>query len=265
MYSHFRLGIKYLAYWLTAKNGKGHGIHSPFVFEFVTLVLNDFGEYYCYDIMEWERKLLLENKQSIDVEDLGAGSRKGTLKQRKICDIAKNALKPPKYGKLLFRMANYFRSKTILELGTSLGVTTGYLSHANHASRVISMEGVPAIAAIAAEQFSRLGLNHVTLIQGNFDHTLEKVIGENPEIDLVYIDGNHRLEPTVRYFNQMFSSLHADSVVVFDDIHWSAEMEQAWEVIKADDRIMLTIDLFFIGIVFFKKEFKQKQHFKIRF
>jgi predicted O-methyltransferase YrrM len=265
MYSPLRLTIKFLKYLVAAQNAKGHGIHSPFVFDFVTLVLNDKGEYYCYDAVETLRARLLENDATINVIDLGAGSRKGAQNERKISDIARNALKPPKYSRLLFRMANYFKSHTILELGTSLGITTCYLAHADHAAEVVTMEGVPSIAQLASNQFEQMGLKNIKLVEGNFDETLSQALNDLPGIDFAYIDGNHREEPTIRYFNTMYPSLHKDSVVVFDDIHWSKEMENAWDKIKADERVTLTIDLFFIGIVFFKPDFKEKQQFTIRF
>ncbi len=259
------MGLKYLHYFLTAQNGRGHGIHSPFVFDFVTLVLNDKGEYYCYEVLEAAREGIRRNHAEIEVVDLGAGSRKGTASLRKISDIAKHSLKPTPYSRLLFRMANYFKSRNILELGTSLGITTSYLAQADYAAQVITLEGVPDIAAQAKKQFSTLGLQNIELIEGNFDDTLQQALNRLPGIDFAYLDGNHRLEPTLRYFNQMFDKLHANSVVVLDDIHWSAEMEQAWDAVKNDERVTLTIDLFFIGIVFFKPDFKVKQHFTIRF
>jgi predicted O-methyltransferase YrrM len=265
MYNLVSLGFKYVQYFVMAQNGKGHGIHSPFVFDFITLVLNDTGEYYCYELLEVHRAELLKNKNEIEVLDLGAGSRKGTTVQRRISDIARNALKPAKFSRLLFRMANYFKSQTILELGTSLGITTSYLAYADHAAKVLTMEGVPAIADLARNHFGLLGLKNIELLEGNFDDTLQTALGRLNKVDFAYIDGNHRFEPTVRYFKQMFPTLHADSVVVFDDIHWSEEMEQAWEAVKKEDGVTLTIDLFFIGIVFFKPGFKAKQHFTIRF
>ncbi|MCU0405231.1 MAG: class I SAM-dependent methyltransferase [Chitinophagaceae bacterium] len=265
MYSPLKLGFKYVKYLLTAENGKGHGIHSPFVFDFVIHVLNDKGSYYCYTPLEDLRRELLHDDQELEVVDLGAGSRKGTGTVRKVSEIALNALKPSKYSRLLFRMANYYKSHTILELGTSLGITTSYLAQADHAAHILTLEGVPAIARKAKQHFQKFGLNNIELIEGNFDDTLSVALKKMPKIDFVYIDGNHRYEPTLRYFNQIFECLHQDSLVVFDDIHWSAEMEKAWEEIKKDERITLSIDLFFIGIVFFKKEFKVKQHFTIRY
>lgn len=265
MYNPFVLGLKYLRYLITAQNGNGHGIHSPFVYDFITQVLNDNGQYYCYGNLEAKRASLLKDKNEIEVQDLGAGSRKGTAAKRVIEDIARNALKPAKYSQLLFRMANYFKCQTILELGTSLGITTGYLANASNSAKVVTCEGVPAIATLARQQFSQLGLDNIVLIEGNFDQTLEKALQLLPKVDMAYIDGNHRFAPTLAYFNQIFPTLHNDSILIFDDIHWSAEMEKAWEDIKADGRVKLSIDLFFIGVVFFKQEFKVKQDFVIRF
>jgi predicted O-methyltransferase YrrM len=265
MYSPFTSGFKYLKYWLTAKNGKGHGIHSPFVFDFVTLVLNDTGNYYCYPPIEEERQRLLNDQTELNILDLGAGSRKGKQNKRCVREIAKNALKPVKYSQLLFRLANYYKSENILELGTSLGITTAYLSLANHAAHVITLEGVPDIAVQAKKTFSNLGIKNVSLVEGNFDDTLLQALHSLKKVDFAYIDGNHRLEPTLRYFETLYPFLHEHSIVVFDDIHWSSEMELAWNTIIADSRVTLTIDLFFLGVAFFKKEFKVKQHFAIRF
>ncbi|HNR16193.1 MAG TPA: SAM-dependent methyltransferase, partial [Chitinophagaceae bacterium] len=86
-----------------------------------------------------------------------------------------------------------------------------------------------------------------------------------PFIDFAFIDGNHRQEPTERYFNQLLPKMHHESILVFDDIHWSSEMEQVWKTIKDHPSVRCTVDLFFIGVVFFRDEFREKQHFSIRF
>jgi predicted O-methyltransferase YrrM len=265
MYSPIRLALKYLKYWITAKNGKGHGIHSPFVFDLVVSVLNDKGNYYCYEPIEALRKDMLQKDEWVTILDLGAGSRKGTSDQRKVSAIAKTALKPRKYSQLLFRLANYFKSGTILELGTSLGITTCYLASVQHNVRVITMEGVPGIAAKAQDNFRRMGFENIQFIEGNFDNTLPPVLKATSKVDFAYIDGNHRYEPTVRYFEQIFPHLQPGSCVVLDDIHWSREMEAAWNKVKVDKRVILTIDLFFIGLVFINPDIKTKQDFIIRF
>lgn len=265
MYSPFSLGLKYLYYYLTASNGKGHGIHSPFVFEFTKRVLNDTRQFYAYEPIEDLRNQLQKDQRSILVEDFGAGSRKTASSQRIVSAIAKASLKPKKYGQLLFRMVDFYKPTHILELGTSLGITSSYLAMANENAFLTTMEGASTVADIARENFQKLGIKNARLIEGNFDHTLPEWLKEKPTIDLAFIDGNHRFEPTVNYFNQLLPHLHEHSILIFDDIHWSREMEQAWYEIKKHEAVTLSIDLFFIGIVLFKKDFHVKQAITIRF
>ena len=265
MYSPFQLGLRYIHYWIKSSNSKGHGMHSPFVFELIDKVFIDDRNFYVFPLIEAAREDLLYNNNIIEVTDFGAGSRVNKNYSRTISSIAKSALKPPKFGQLLFRLVNHFGSSTILELGTSLGITTSYLAAANHNSLVITMEGAPEIAKQAERHFQHIGLNNIEQVVGNFDSTLANVLQKNKTFDFVFIDGNHRYEPTLRYFNMMKPNLHEYSVLVFDDIHWSKEMEQAWAAIKNDEIVTLTIDLFFIGLVFFRKEQKKKQHFIVQF
>lgn len=269
MYSKFESGKKYLRYYFNASNGKGHGVHSPFVFDFITKVLNDKKEYPCYKKIEALRNGLLKDETVLEIEDFGAGSRVNAANQRKVSAVAKSALKPKKFGRLLFRMVQYYQPANILELGTCFGITASYLSFGNEAAQVFTMEGARQVAGVARKDFSTLSLKNITLIEGNFDETLPSFIrqlkAKNQTLDFIFIDGNHRYEPTVRYFHELLSVVNDNSVLIFDDIHWSEEMEQAWKEIIAHERITLSIDLFFIGIVFFRKENKAKQDFVIRF
>jgi len=265
MYNAWQLGKRYLQYWFTASNGKGHGIHSPFVFDLVTNVLNDRHRYYCYQPIESLREKLLSDPEMLTIEDFGAGSRVSAQKQRRVKDIAASALKPKKYGQLMFRLANYYQCRGILELGTSLGITSCYLASANKKVLVHTMEGANAIADKALQNFQAMKLDNLSIVRGNFDNTLPGFLSSTDPLDLIYIDGNHRLEPTLNYFEQLLPKLAPSAIMVFDDIHWSAEMEQAWETIKSDPRVMMTIDLFFIGLVVFRDDFKVKQDFTIRF
>lgn len=265
MYGPLTLAIKYLQYYLTASNGKGHGMHSPFVFHFITKVLNDQTDYPDYRQVESLRTQLKRNEQLLDIEDMGAGSNVAKSNRRSIASIARDAAKPEKFGQLLYRMVMTYQPQTIIELGTSLGITTSYLSLAKPDAKITTLEGAGAVAAVARENFKELKLENISLIEGNFDHTLPKLVGNVDTVAFCFIDGNHRYEPTVRYFQQVLSKINNDSVLVFDDIHWSHEMEEAWETIKEHEAVKCTVDLFFIGIVFFRQEFKEKQHFKIRF
>jgi len=264
-YSRFQLFKRYLNYWLSAFNGKGHGMHSPFVFEFITNVLNDKAVYPEYDKVELLRNQLLNDTTILEVKDFGAGSVADKKSKRTVSSIAKNAAKPKKFGQLLFRMVKYYQPATILELGTSLGITTSYLSLAKPGARVITMEGAKEIAEVATRNFRNLEIRNIEIIEGNFDNTLSSIITHHSSVDFAFIDGNHRQEPTISYFQQLLTKANNDSILVFDDIHWSSEMEAAWETIKKHSAVTCSIDLFFIGIVFFRKEFKEKQHFVIRF
>jgi predicted O-methyltransferase YrrM len=265
MYSVFQLAKKYLHYFITAANGKGHGIHSPFVFEMITEVLNDKRHFYAYDQVENLRKELLKKNDQLQITDFGAGSGTGATNLRSIQSIARRAAKPKKLGQLLFRLVQYYQPNTILELGTSLGLTTAYLASAKKSANVITIEGSDAIAKEAAYHFHILGLKNIRQVTGNFDEVLAPELHTIQQVNFAFIDGNHRLHPTLQYYRQLLPFIDEYSILVFDDIHWSREMEQAWETIRADDAVRLTIDLFFIGLVFFRKDFKAKQHFVIRF
>ena len=168
MYAPLTLTFKYLSYYLSASNGKGHGVHSPFVFDFITSVLNNKQHYYAYDIVEALREQLQLNRTIISVEDMGAGSVSSPTKERTIASVARTAAKPRKYGQLLFRIANHYRFKTILELGTSLGITTAYLALGNQEANVVTLEGSVAIAEKALENFGQINLKNVKLVHTKF-------------------------------------------------------------------------------------------------
>ncbi|MFZ1529230.1 MAG: class I SAM-dependent methyltransferase [Ferruginibacter sp.] len=265
MYSATQLAHKYLRYYLSASNGKGHGIHSPFVFEFIKFVLNDKKPYPCYIEIERLRERLLKDRSVIEVEDFGAGSSVIKSSKRVLKDMAASSLKPKKYAQLLYRMAQKYQPVNMVELGTSFGITTAYLATGNPAAKIYTLEGSASIASIAKNNFTSLGIKNIELVPGDFNDTLPAVLTGLKTVDFAFVDGNHRKAPTLQYLQQLAAMANENAIFVFDDIHWSAEMEEAWQKIKAHPAITLTIDLFFIGIVLFKKDFKAKQHFVIRF
>lgn len=265
MYSRFRLAQKYLHYYLTASNGKGHGIHSPFVYDFVRTVLNDTHEYPDYLTIAELRRRLQQDLTVLEIEDMGAGSGLQATRQRSIADIARHAAKPPRLGELLYRVSARYQPAAIVELGTSLGLSAAYLALGSPQARMWTLEGAGTVAEIATTNLRSLGLSQVEVVRGHFDQTLPGVLNRTGAVDLAFIDGNHRKEPTLRYFNALMARASRNSVLIFDDIHWSREMEEAWATIRADSRVMLTIDLFFLGFVFIRDEFKIKQDFNIRY
>jgi len=251
-----RFLLKYLRYQLAA--GNKHDVHSPFVFDLLTNVIEVNTPYYVYDKIEFLRTQLLASSKMIEVTDLGAG----VSGKRKISDIAQRSAKPAKYGQLLFRMVNHFQPKNILELGTSLGISSLYLAGPSSEAKLVTVEGCPQIARAAGEHFKKFGATNIEVINGNFDEVLPGL--NDKKFDFIFFDGNHRKEPTIKYFEMCLAMAGDNAVFVFDDIHWSAEMEQAWEYIKAHKGVSVTIDLFFLGFVFFRKE-QVREHFVLKF
>lgn len=265
MYSTLTLLKKYLQYLIKSENGKGHGVHSPFVYTFIKEVLNKNNKPPLVGVIEARRKSLEKNKQKIQVWDRGAGSRQTDHTERTIQQIAKAALKPKKYSQLLYKIVAYYKPAQIIEMGTSLGITTCYLAAGNVNARVVTLEGAPNVASMAKETFQQIGMQHIEVLEGDFKDTLPPYIDTVDNIDLAYVDGNHRYEPTIQYFNWLLEKSEEETVLIFDDIHWSVEMEKAWAEIKMHPSVTLTIDLFFIGLVFVRKAQKEKEHFVIRY
>ncbi len=265
LHNKFKIAQKYLSYYLAASNSKGHGVHSPFVFDFIKNVLNDKKQYEHYDKIENVRQELLRDNTVIEVEDFGAGSAVIKKNARVVKAIAASSLKPKKYAQLLHRIVKYYNLSSIVELGTSFGVTTSYMAFANNTDRVYTLEGAAEIAAIAKNNFKKLSIDNIELLQGNFTETFPALISTLQKVDLAFIDGHHLKQPTLEYFDRLLKRSIPSTVFIFDDIHWSKEMEEAWAEIKENPDVTLTIDLFFIGLVFINPDFKVKQHFSIRF
>lgn len=259
--SHLWRAKQYTKYLSKAKNR--HGIHSPFVYQLLDEVVYDKTNYPDYEQVESIRLALLNRTDEIEITDLGAGSTINTSNRRKVADIAKNSAKGGKWGELLFRLARHFQPETMLELGTSLGIGSLYQSLGNPNGNLTTFEGCPNTATIAQEQFAQANVNP-NIVEGNFDDTLQPYLDSIKKLDWAFIDGNHQKEPTIRYFHQCLEKCHNDSVLLFDDIYWSKGMAEAWQNIKTDERVSVTLDMFQLGIVFLRKQ-QPKQDFIIRY
>ncbi len=239
-------------------------MHSPFAYTFNTEVLNDTRHFYAYEKIEQLRKKLLNQHRTIMVQDYGAGSHKNNQQQRTIASIAKHAAKQKKHGKLLLKMVNYYQPTSILELGTSLGIGTSYIASGNAQAKIITIEGSATIAQEATANFQHLQLQNIEQVVGTFEEALPAVLQKNAPFDFVFIDGNHTYAATKKYFQDIQPKLSAKSILIFDDIHWSAGMQQAWQEIIKDSTTMLSIDVFQFGIIFYDSSFKEKQHFILK-
>ena len=251
----------YIKYLFLSKSK--YGIHSPFVYDFITKALevpqplaniNNFNSF---------RNDILADTSVIQVTDFGSGSKVFNSNKRKISAIAKHAGINKKKAKLLQKIACYFKPNKILELGTSLGISTAAMSIAAPYSKIISLEGCPKTAAKANVYFKKHQLQNITIKVGEFSTTLPKVYHKNT-FDIIYFDGNHQKEATLNYFENCLQSIHNNTLCIFDDIHWSKGMEEAWDMIKNHPKTKISIDLYDIGLIFFRKE-QVKQHFVLKF
>lgn len=258
MFFQIKSYLKFLWY---SKNE--HAVHSPFVFTLITKCFYDKKSKPEYAILNNYRKTLLANTNTIDVTDFGAGSKVFKSNKRAIAQIAKTAGITSKRAELLFRITNYFQPKSILEIGTSLGLATVALALGDKNAKITTLEGCPETAKIAQNQFQEFELANITSVVTQFESYLNDLKLETLNLKLIFFDGNHSKKATLNYFEKLLPTVTNDTVWIFDDIHWSADMEEAWESIKKHPKVTVTIDTFQWGLVFFRRE-QPKEHFVIR-
>lgn len=259
--SKIQIALKYLSHQWHANNR--HGIHSPFVYDFLENVLYQDKNKEEFSSFSKLRSALLKDTREIEITDLGAGSTINTSKTRTVKDIAKNSSKDTKYGRLFFRMVRYYQIDSVIELGTSLGLSTIYFSKAEPKS-IYTLEGCPETKKIAEGNFKNLNLTNITTIEGDFSQTLQEALVKTNQPNLIFFDGNHQEKATLEYFETALLHKSDKSIFIFDDIHWSNGMTNAWNKIKGHPETVVTLDLFFLGIVFFDSRLTP-QDFKIKF
>ncbi len=246
-----RLAKDYLMYRLKAKTR--HGLHSPFVYRLVDKVIYDFDDKKVYPEVENIRARLLNDDRMITITDLDEGSKVNNDRQKRIGDIAKKKETPSKVAQLLYRLAVDLHPENIIELGTSMGIIGIYLQKAAPKAKVYTLEACPATAKIALESFAKAGLNTIELITGNFDDTLPGVINSLDKLDLIFLNDNHPKKATLKYFEWCLPKVHDDTLLIFNGIYHSEDMKEAWTQIKAHPQVTATVDLFWIGLVYFRK------------
>lgn len=251
--------IAYIKFLFKASNQ--HGVHSPFIYNFVTKCLYDHTNHDAYSKLSDYRNALLRNNDPIAVTDFGSGSRVFKSNTRTISAIAENSGTPLKRAKLFYRLAHYFKPKITLELGTSLGIVTHAMALGHPENKIISIEGCPKIASYSKRLLETSKIKNVVIETGEFKNVLPTL--EEKSYDLIFFDGHHNKTATLQYFESLLPKIHNETVFIFDDIYWSKGMTEAWDSIKAHHLVSVTVDCFHLGIVFFRKE-QVKEHFKIR-
>lgn len=252
------------AYFNFLWNSKNqHGVHSPFVYSLVTKCFYDQNPKPEYKILKAYRNDLLCNKNTIEVTDFGAGSRVFKSNTRQISKIAQTAGITPMRAELLCRIVSYFQPENILEIGTSLGLATSALSLGSMKAKITTLEGCPETAGIAKNQFQKFKLDNIESVITEFTAYFKNCQRNTEHYQLIYFDGNHSKQATLDYFELLLPTIANETVWIFDDIHWSEGMEEAWEIIKNHPKVTVTIDTFQWGLVFFRYE-QEKEHFTIR-
>ncbi len=220
------------------------------------MLFYDENTYYCFQEIEKRRSRLLHTTRPIDVEDFGTG----TSSTRYISKIAQTSLAPAKEGQLLFRLVQHLQPTYLIELGTSLGITTSYLAKGAERGKLYTLEGSKQIAAVAHDTLHALRIDNVEIIRGNIDDTLDNVLSQLPRVDFAFLDANHTEDATLLYFNKVIRHCTDQSIVVLDDIHYSRGMHRAWKNIQQHERVSCTMDLYGLGIVFFDKQYLHKHY-----
>lgn len=262
--SRFNNLIRYIKYLLNGKNA--HGVHSPFVYKFVTELLESKNEnYYQFNELDTLRKKLLTHTGEIEITDFGAGSKVFKSNKRKISDITRHGISSKKFSELYFKLINFCNAEYIVELGTSIGLNTLYLSKANSKSHIYTIEGCPQLYKFSNDLFKAARVKNIKSINNTFEKALPEVLNEIPKLDFFYVDGNHNYEATLNYFTLALSKKHEHSVFVFDDINWNEGMQKAWQEICNHPEVTLSLDLFFVGMVFFRKGQKEKESFILKY
>lgn len=246
--------IHYIKHQLQA--GNAHALHSPFVYDLYTRVISMHKNYYCFSNIEALRLKLASDNSSFEKEEFGTGKNKIVH----VNEVLQRAVKPRKQAQLLFRLINYFHSKNILEIGTSLGITTAYLASVDSSSRVLTLEGCTNTLSVAKNNFDLLRLKNITCLAGDFSNTLPQALNTLSTVDFVFFDGNHQYQASMDYFERCLTHAHEQSVFVFDDIYWSEGMTRAWKEIIQHPKVSVSIDLYHVGLIFFRSNINKQHH-----
>jgi len=244
------------------KSVNAHGLHSPFMYKLATQCYYDKNKYPDYQQLKAYHNELLKRDEIVVINDLGAGSKKFKSHKRKLKDIAKISGSSLRDMKLYYRLSKYFQPQQILELGTSLGKATYAMALGNPSATIITVEGDKKITEITQKIFNFKQIT-AQVVNQDFDDFLNELNQSDMKFDMILMDGNHRLEPTLRYFEKLQKHLHNNSVVIVDDIYWSKEMKQAWQKLTQHPAVRQSVDSYYFGLLFFRKE-QFKQNFMIR-
>ena len=256
---------KFLRHRLLAGHRNGHGIHSPFVYDFARKVVFNKDSEPLSDQVTNSVKSLGRTRERLVIHDLGAGSRVSNADVRVIGSIARKSSVSPKQGRLLQRISAWYAPGTVIELGTGLGISTAYLAAGAPFSKIISVEGSAEKYVFAGKFLDELGFPSIELLNADFEEVYPGLLDEAEGRVMVFIDGDHRYEPSMRRSLALLNHEKiSEAVLILDDIYWSKEMEAAWRDLSSLPGSLISIDLFYFGIII-KRPDIARQHYRIKF
>ena len=168
-------------------------------------------------------------------------------------EIATRVSVPMSFGLFLYLCADGFEARRILELGACAGISGCYLASASRCSEFVTLEQSPALADLARDNLNSITRN-ATVINADFEKGLPAVIGpETAPFDLVWIDGHHEKDATLRYFAQLRGHVSHGGLMLFDDIIWTQEMREAWAQIRRWPGFSVTVNANRMGMAVLKR------------
>jgi precorrin-6B methylase 2 len=251
--------VAYFRHLLTASGTAGHGVHSPYAFDFLTTVVRGSTDGRINREIETLRREMLSDTRRIRVTDLGAGSVTGVGDERGVAEIARTSALPKREAGLLARMIQGTEHRAqstglrdegiIMELGTSLGISTLALALAAPERKVVTVEGCPALAEIARENLRRHGASNAVVINMEFSAAFNRLKEEGQRISFAFIDGNHHGMALTEYVRKI-AEMGEEMTIVLDDIHLTKEMYLAWQSLAASGAAPATMETLRLGILF---------------
>lgn len=226
IYKLSRAGLRLL---YKIRHHRGHGIHSPFVFNLITKVIEEKTPYYKYlDIQEY-----IENSPHLNE-------------------------KITKYNKLGFRLSNYFNSKNILEIGSGEGLNTLYLTAPHQDLKCTCIETDLNKAKLANTIYSRWNRkidlytdSNISFIEGKYD--------------CIYINlKNYTLFTKDSLLSLLKRTVSTETYVIINGIRTNKKSQMLWIDLDDIEGRTAKLDLFHIGILFFDKKL-YKWNYQISF
>jgi len=250
-----------------AWNTTGEGVHSPRLFYLVRYIFREKAHLYAWSAIEDRRAAMLRAPKLLHIRDYGTGLDRNEL----VSSIAKHSVMKCGEAQFLARLVyhmsgpdyvvNRTRPLHIMELGTSLGLTTAYLATADDKNKVVTFEGSEQVAEMAQINWEKLQIRNIQQVLGPIDDTLYHYARESQDrLDFVLMDANHVGEATLRYFEWILPLMDPDGIIAIDDIRYSRDMIRAWKQIIHHEGVTATMDFGKMGLVFLYPQVQQRTY-----